>query len=557
MITIAMLCVALLPVFVLSSTLVKQAYQTSRTNALRELELLAGDAANRAEQEIRLLWSRMDLLAQNSDMELAIRSLTFIERADRLVRDFQRDNLLVQEVWFVSSLGDVVAAAPVRVEMLVVPADIESVVRSTFQDRSAVSRGSVAPQFLSCRTRDDKPALCLYVPVFGAMGDAVGLIATQISFPQIASLSFTAAPSTVGYRILGENNEVVFRRNIVESKAETRFWFRAPVVLRAVERGIGGPNNPLFVVELSESEKNRLRPVDEMMMTMGLYILFVLLGVVGVSLLVSRWLLTPIRAMTRLVSSYGEGAFSAKPDAVSFSEFQSFMRTLDDLGERLQFYMERVAADAARESALKRSVAEAELQTLKNQMKPHFLFNALNNVLMMMSIDAVRAQKLLLKLSDLYRLILLQTEKVVIPLEDELAIVENFLELQSVRFQNRLRYSIVADVDKRRVNIPGLVLQTLVENALKHGIEPAREGGSVEVRIGSAPEGSPLPYVVEVFNTGQPLVKTTGEGKGLENTRRRLTLIDGPAHQFSIEATPQGTRVRFFFSGRTYETPAS
>jgi LytS/YehU family sensor histidine kinase len=183
-------------------------------------------------------------------------------------------------------------------------------------------------------------------------------------------------------------------------------------------------------------------------------------------------------------------------------------------------------------------------------MKPHFLFNALNNVLTMMSIDADRAQKLLLKLSDLYRLILLQTEKVVIPLADELAIVENFLELQSVRFQNRLRYSIAVEVDRLRVNIPGLVIQTLVENALKHGIEPSREGGSVEVRIGPAPEGAALPYLAEVVNTGRPFVKTTGEGKGLENTKRRLTLLDGDAHGFTIEATAQGTRVRFLFSGR-------
>lgn len=98
-VTLAMLAVGVVPVIALSLVFVTKAYNMSRSNALEGLQLMAEGGASRAEQEIRLLKTRLEFLAQDSDMEFAVRSLAFVERAYRLVRDYRANNSLVNEIY--------------------------------------------------------------------------------------------------------------------------------------------------------------------------------------------------------------------------------------------------------------------------------------------------------------------------------------------------------------------------------------------------------------------------------------------------------------------------
>lgn len=552
-VTLAMLGVGIFPILVLASSLVKQAYDSGKNNALRELVLLAGDAAGRAAQEIRLLRSRMELIAQNSDMEYAVRSLAFVERADSLVRDFAKTNLLAHEIWYLNARTLVVASAPNQVEMLSPPAEILTTVGNFFVQLAANPLDRSIKEFQSCMTRENQPAICFYHPVIGSNTEILGIVAVQVELAQLLTLTAAIPSPTIITRLFDNEGKLVYGSAAFNTDDASYFRFKSAVTLMPTQQQ-AVPNAPLlFALELSEPSKERLKDIDKLMFQLAIYIVTVTIAIICISIFMAQRLFAPIKTMTRLVSNYEIGNLAAEPEDIPFSEFQNFMHTLTDLGHRIQQYMQKATADAARESLMKRAIAEAELQALKNQMKPHFLFNALNSVVALISVDSIRAQQLLLKLSELYRLILAQTERVVIPLEDELAIVENYLALQTVRFESRLKYAIACELDPRRVYIPSMALQTLVENALKHGIEPSREGGRVEVCIKQSPPGSPLPYLAEVLNTGLPLATRRKDGKGLENTRRRLRLIDGDAHNFTIESTPQGTRIAFLFSGRLYD----
>ncbi len=550
-VTLAMLAVGVVPVIALSLVFVTKAYNMSRSNALEGLQLMAEGGASRAEQEIRLLKTRLEFLAQDSDMEFAVRSLAFVERADRLVRDYRANNSLVNEIWYFNARKEVVASAPIAVEMLAPNKDMEFSSEELFGTNPSPRELSV---FKKCHTRDNQLAMCFFQAVWGIHGDVVGVIAIQVKFSQVAAVVLSHFEPSIGVRLYSQEGKLVFAPERIQESEDLFLRFRAPVTLRRSLNEEKNLSPVLFVLELSDRIEERLKPVHSMVVQMVLYLLAVFVTIISVSIAVARYLLRPIQSMTRVVGAYRQGAFAAQTEQVEFFEFQEFMDTLNSLGERIQFYTQQVAEDACRESALKRVVAEVELQTLKNQMKPHFLFNALNNIVTLVGIDPEKAQQLLVKLSELYRLILAQTEKIVIPLADELSIVENFLALQLVRFEKRLSFEILCDVDRNHVFVPGLVLQTLVENALKHGIEPCREGGKIQVRICESEVGAVLPYQVEVTNTGQPLrSQERNNGKGLENTRRRLALIDGESHGLTLESTNAGTRVKFFFSGKQYD----
>jgi LytS/YehU family sensor histidine kinase len=195
--------------------------------------------------------------------------------------------------------------------------------------------------------------------------------------------------------------------------------------------------------------------------------------------------------------------------------------------------------------------AAAGFNVLKGQMQPHFLFNALNALKELIADDPAAARAFTQRLADLYRLILKVSTDATTSLADELAIVEHYLEVERVRYGERLRFSIEAPDDLRGERVPSLVLQTLAENAVKHGISKARAGGEVRVRVGRRAEGG---LEVEVSNTGGPFdangPRAGAPGTGLANTRARLELMYGAAGQLTISSDPAlGTRVRFVVPG--------
>ncbi len=175
----------------------------------------------------------------------------------------------------------------------------------------------------------------------------------------------------------------------------------------------------------------------------------------------------------------------------------------------------------------------AELKVLRSQLNPHFLFNALNTVRALISEDPLRAQEAVTRLSSLLRYTLAASENARVPLERELEVVGDYLALESLRFEDRLKTTLDVPPDCRAVQVPVMVLQTLVENAVKHGIARRTEGGVIAVRARKT-DGSLLLNVTNPSPRTAP--RTDGTKVGVGNTTERLRLLYGDAASFSLDA---------------------
>jgi signal transduction histidine kinase len=171
------------------------------------------------------------------------------------------------------------------------------------------------------------------------------------------------------------------------------------------------------------------------------------------------------------------------------------------------------------------SVKEAELRALKSQVNPHFIFNSLNSLRALIDEDPERARKAVTQLANLLRYSLQSGQMETVPFEDELDIVNDYLALEQVRHEERLRLRLDIAPETLRLPIPPMLLQTLVENAVKYGISTRADGG--EIAIIARNEGGALR--IQVTNPGQ--VATSGRGSstgvGLHNAGERLRLIFG------------------------------
>jgi two-component system, LytTR family, sensor histidine kinase AlgZ len=165
---------------------------------------------------------------------------------------------------------------------------------------------------------------------------------------------------------------------------------------------------------------------------------------------------------------------------------------------------------------------ESELKALKAQINPHFLFNSLNSISALATVDGARARDMCIKLSDFLRTTLKLGEKPRITLADELALAKAYLDVERVRFGARLKVEIEADPECDRCVVPSLVLQPLVENAVKHGIAGLVEGGSIriEAHCGS---GRLQLEISNEYDRESPA--PSRHGLGLRNVRERLRAI--------------------------------
>ncbi len=177
-----------------------------------------------------------------------------------------------------------------------------------------------------------------------------------------------------------------------------------------------------------------------------------------------------------------------------------------------------------REGQLQLSLRESRLLALEAQINPHFLFNALNSIRALVEIEPARAQEMVTRLSNVLRNSLRRDDEHTVPLGSELEAVSDYLALESVRYPDRLYSSVVADSGLASCLVPPMVLQTLVENAVKHGVAPAR--GRADLLIQASADGENL--LIAVKNTGR-LTGLRGQtaGVGLQNVRERLKLLYG------------------------------
>lgn len=177
---------------------------------------------------------------------------------------------------------------------------------------------------------------------------------------------------------------------------------------------------------------------------------------------------------------------------------------------------------------------DAQLNTLKGQINPHFMFNALNNIRALMLEDVSRSREMITKLADLLRYSMSISEQREVAIEQELKVIHDFLELCKIQFEEKLQYSITASAASRHRLIPPMVIQTLVENSVKHGVSATVSGGEVHVIVDLVDDQ----LVIEVSNTGtwQPASTDRREnnGIGLPNVRRRLRLLYGERAQLHL-----------------------
>ncbi|MBN3520903.1 histidine kinase [Algoriphagus lutimaris] len=174
-------------------------------------------------------------------------------------------------------------------------------------------------------------------------------------------------------------------------------------------------------------------------------------------------------------------------------------------------------------------INEIRLNHLKSQLNPHFIFNALNSVRALVDEDPVKAKSAITRISNILRFSLMMDKKQVIEFADELATVKDYLALESIRFEERLEVIYNIEDDAYSYKIPPMMLQTIVENAIKHGISNLVKGGLIEIKCR---EGIDDDLYIQVKNSGRlitpPTLKTKREGgHGLSNTLQRLKLIYG------------------------------
>ena len=195
------------------------------------------------------------------------------------------------------------------------------------------------------------------------------------------------------------------------------------------------------------------------------------------------------------------------------------------------------------EIELKNNALKSELSALKAQLNPHFLYNVFNTINASVPPEMEQTREMIAGLSDLFRYQLKASKEDEVTLGEELDFVKQYLDLEKLRFENRLEIKITVCDSLLSKKIPPMILQPLVENSVKHGISPLVEGGKIEIEI--TEEGGKL--IFEISDTGLGIQNKTGifeKGVGLGNTQSRLQ----KTHQTSIELMdnlPRGLRLRF------------
>jgi two-component sensor histidine kinase len=202
------------------------------------------------------------------------------------------------------------------------------------------------------------------------------------------------------------------------------------------------------------------------------------------------------------------------------------------LAHSIYFYR-RFREREHRALALESNLAHARLNALKAQLQPHFLFNSLNAAVAMLRRNPAGAEATLVSLSELLRLALSHSERQEISVQEELEFVQRYVELQKTRFGDKLEYREQIDDSARDCLLPTLTLQPLVENAIRHGIEPADKPGTVILSVRRADER--LLLSVEDNGVGLNGSSTSGgAGIGLKNLRARLQTLYGSSHKLEI-----------------------
>ena len=205
-------------------------------------------------------------------------------------------------------------------------------------------------------------------------------------------------------------------------------------------------------------------------------------------------------------------------------------------------WQERLATSFSRATEereqLEARLARAQLQSLRLQLHPHFLFNTLNTINALIGTDRHAAERVISGLSELLRMSLSSASEQEVTLAKELELLAHYIEIQQIRFQDRLTVNFRIDPEARYALVPNLMLQPLVENAIRHGIAPRAAPGHVVVT--AARRGDRLELSVVDDGVGEKASRDHRDGVGLGNTRARLLSLYGSEHRFEAGGASAG-----------------
>lgn len=214
------------------------------------------------------------------------------------------------------------------------------------------------------------------------------------------------------------------------------------------------------------------------------------------------------------------------------ASFNSFITLLVwNLIYFIYHYIQRIRKQEIESLQLEALIKELQLKTIKSHINPHFIFNSLNSIRALVDEDPVRARRAITELSNILRNSMHADKTETVPFEQELNIVKDYLALEQMRFEERLKVKFEIEEETLDLPVPPMMLQTLVENAIKHGISRTVAGG--EVQIISRIRGDHHELVVK--NTGHLAQDPHHEGFGLYSTQNRLRLMYGEKAGFSIQ----------------------
>jgi sensor histidine kinase YesM len=209
-------------------------------------------------------------------------------------------------------------------------------------------------------------------------------------------------------------------------------------------------------------------------------------------------------------------------------------------------YTEQIKSKEREKTQLALQNQEMQLSLLKSQINPHFLFNTLNSISVLIGQDKEKARRMINRLSEIFRYALESYDDQQVRLSDEMRFTENYLNIQKVRFEDRLK--VVSQVDKDCLNlkVPSMVLQPIVENSVKHGISPKDEGGTIWIKIHK--NGEFVYFEVADNGLGSNAnkgIKEHGSGVGLSVSDKRLRKMYGEASRLNLEGNQDGFKVKF------------
>jgi two-component system LytT family sensor kinase len=188
------------------------------------------------------------------------------------------------------------------------------------------------------------------------------------------------------------------------------------------------------------------------------------------------------------------------------------------------------------------AVKDYELKTLKSQLNPHFMFNAMNSIRALIEEDPDSAKVAITKLSNILRYSLQMERMERVALEDEVETVKNYLDLERIRFEDRLKYKLDIEKSTQKIEIPPMMIQTLIENGIKHGVAKRTEGGEIHLKSKLLSNANGLKLKIEIRNSGhfsEEQLKNSS-GFGVSNTKHRLNLLFGDDAHFTIKNENEG-----------------